>query len=244
MIGLGAGSMIVGAMPVASVFDPASLALSGWWRANYTNPGPWNGVASAGASSGRDLSEATNPPATGTAQNGLTPADFDGSNDELSIATGVSSFFSASAWTIVVLFRADSTVAATGDLYECESFLADDGASATIGMGITDSGVQVWHYGGGAWPGLTIAAGTGAYHLAQAKYDGTNIKMRIDSGSYSSQAASNASLSSNLRVGMSWNGSKFYDGRLTEIMLAQSALSDADLDNIKSYLNARYALAL
>lgn len=52
-----------------SSFDPATLNLSGWWRAGgYSSAGTatFTGRASAGASGGRDLTEATNKPAAST----------------------------------------------------------------------------------------------------------------------------------------------------------------------------------
>jgi hypothetical protein len=47
----------------ASNFDPTTLALTGYWRAGGYVSGTWTGVASAGTSGGRNLTEATNPPA-------------------------------------------------------------------------------------------------------------------------------------------------------------------------------------
>ena len=47
----------------ASAFDPATLALTGWWRSGGYVSGTWTGIASAGTSGGRNLVEATNPPA-------------------------------------------------------------------------------------------------------------------------------------------------------------------------------------
>lgn len=46
-----------------SIFDPASLALTGWWRTNTYAWGTWTGVASAGTSGTRNMTEATVRPA-------------------------------------------------------------------------------------------------------------------------------------------------------------------------------------
>jgi hypothetical protein len=47
----------------ASSFNPATLSLTGWWSAGNYVSGTYTGSASAGASGGRNLTEATVPPA-------------------------------------------------------------------------------------------------------------------------------------------------------------------------------------
>jgi hypothetical protein len=37
---------------------------------------------------------------------------------------------------------------------------------------------------------------------------------------------------------------KFLDGRILDVGMATSALSDGSFDSVKSYVNSRYALAL
>lgn len=46
----------------ASAYDPADLSLNGWWRDDTYATGTWTGVASAGGSGSRNLTEGTNPP--------------------------------------------------------------------------------------------------------------------------------------------------------------------------------------
>lgn len=227
--------------------DPAVLSLSGWYRASFTGS-PWTPTASAGTSGANgDFAEATNPPATGTAINGLTPASFDGTNDLLSNATTVGTFFSASAWSMIVLFKAASSQAFGTDEYDNESIISSvGGAAAEIGMAFSNDGISVWHLSGAAWPGVTVAVGTGAWHLAQAKYDGTDIKLRIDGGAWSSVTAGNMdSTAETLQFGVNWNGAMFYDGDVAEVMLAASALADSYFDSIlRGYINPRYNLNL
>lgn len=228
----------------ASGFDPATLSLSGWWRASYAGD-PWVGVASAGASGARDLTAGT-APGTGSALNGLAPADFNGSTHTLVNANTTADFFSAAAWSMIVLFNADTAQAYGADEYDNESLISTTGAAAAeIGMAFSANGVSVWQADGGGWPGVTVACGTAGWHLARAKYDGTDIKLSIDSGAYSSGAAGNiVTTTETLQVGVDWFASQFFDGKIAEIMFAQTDLSDGTLDNIKSYINARYALAL
>lgn len=56
-------------------FDPTSLVLTGYWR-DYTGSPPWVGVASAGVSGGRDLTQSSAPknPTAGSKLNGIASA--------------------------------------------------------------------------------------------------------------------------------------------------------------------------
>jgi hypothetical protein len=69
-----------------AVFDPATLSLTGWWRAAYAGS-PWAPTASAGTSgtANRDLGvdSGAATPSVGTALNGLDTADFDGSTQSM-----------------------------------------------------------------------------------------------------------------------------------------------------------------
>lgn len=49
-----------------SAFDRASLSLAGWWRKGSYVAGTWTGSSSAGGSSGRNATEATNQPTVAT----------------------------------------------------------------------------------------------------------------------------------------------------------------------------------
>src|SRR5205814_1311397 len=80
----------------------------------------------------------------------------------------------------------------------------------------------------------------------QLKWDGTQMRMRIDSGGWS--ANTNAKTlqifgTGQLVVGKNY-ASGFFDGRILEVGIAPSVISDANFDNIKAYVNTRYALAL
>src|SRR5690606_13622046 len=92
--------------------------LTGFWRGSFSGS-PWVGTASAGSSGTRDLTEATNPPSTGAAQNGYVPADFDGTNDVLGNATAMSTLLTASGYYYWALFELD---AITGTLADSSAF--------------------------------------------------------------------------------------------------------------------------
>jgi len=238
----------------AAVYDPAVLALQGWWRASYSGS-PWTGTASAGGSNGRNISEATNPPATGAAVNGRTSADFDGSNDQLTTATACTTFVSDAAGSLFCLFYADAAAAdpGTAGYYSNPSFFVNDG-DGYLGFGFNAAGVVLGSYDStsGTFDSVGTACATGGWHLGQARWDNSAgggaglMEVRVDSGGWTTMAKLvEVSLSANgVRVGTSFTGAFFFDGKILELGAAQTKFSDATFDNIKSYVNARYALSL
>lgn len=230
---------------VSSAFDPATLALTGWWRASFT-ASPWTPTASAGSSGANgNLAEATNPPTSGTAQNGFNPAAFDGINQVLTSANNFSTFVTGGAGSIWVLFYATAAAADAGAGLRIGNpgLVFQDTGGTTFGIGYSDAGVTVAYYDG-AYEELVIAASLNNYHLAQVKWDSTNLKMRVDSGARSSIAAAAMTLSANpIVVGKNYT-TGYQACRVLEVGTINSALSDADEDNIKSYVNSRYGLAL
>lgn len=248
MSGLTLGAALVCAMPLAaSVFDPTTLALTGYWRAAYAGP-PWTGVASAGASGGRDLTTAGDDPAVGATLNGYAGADFNGVTNVLTTGLAGTSFFGVSAMAGWALVRADSVVAdpGAGSRWQGNAILGDSGATY-LQVTMTAAGATLYLTASGFGDEVTAACGTGAPHLIQWKFDGTNLKIRVDSGAWQSVAATGGpgatidDLSNNIRVGLQ---SADFDGRIWDLALTNVVLSDADFDNVKSYVNSRYALAL
>lgn len=225
-------------------FDPATLTLSGWWRASYSGS-PWAGTASGGSSGGRNMSEGTNAPDVGAALNGLTPADFNGSNDLLTASVTSENIISATAWSSFVLFIADTAAADSALMYTLPQLYAAQ-SFEIYGIAFSTAGVSLWQHDGSARQRVDIACATGGYHLAQAKWDGSLLKLRLDSGAWSETACTGFSglLSSTTPQLGSGASAAFFDGRIAEAGFAQTALSDATFDQILTYVNARYALTL
>lgn len=239
-----------------SVFDPGTLALTGWWRAIYS-ASPWVGRASAGSSGSRDLTEAATPPSIGIEVTGTTDttADFDGTNDQLVNDTPTDNFVSVGSYSVAVLFNADTSVADAG-----ASVLYDNRALVSASQGINGgiwmvthsaSGVRAGHWDGASWKSVVKAAGTGGWHLAIFTYDGTDLKLCVDDVSDVAQDSlahgnlhAGSLVSDKLRVGCNYNISKFFDGRIAEIMIAQEAWSSTSRSNIKTYVNSWSGLAL
>lgn len=230
-------------------FDPATLNLSGWWRAPYTAPGAdprWTGTASAGSSSGRTLVQGYDVdavPGTGTAVNGYTPADFvGGSGHSLDTNDAASSLVSTGAGSVALLAYVASTAATNGDGFLDGALICD--RNNCFAITFSTSGARVEFYDGANKAITPIACSTGAWHLIQAKWNGTNLYGRVDNGSWQSIACGASATFSLAFAFAKLPYVAFHDLRLLDAFFAQSALSDGDFDNIRSYCNSRYGLSV
>jgi hypothetical protein len=247
MIGLGLGLGLGGRAGGVAVFDPATLALTGWWRADSTTgyvSGTWDGAASAGSSGSRDLTEATNPPGTGTAYGGHTAADFDGTNDRLATALTLNDFINNNAFSIGAIFEIDAAFAdaGAGSRYTHPQFFTDT-TDAYFGFGFSTGGVNLSCNASATE--RVVACGTGAIHCAQGKYDGTTLSLRVDSGARSTVLSTGpAGLAGTMAMGRNYTATNFINGRIIELYVTDLTLSDDSEDDFKEYWNARYGTSL
>ena len=238
------GSRSRGIRKVSSSFDPATLLLSGWWPASFGGS-PWAGKASAGSSGGRDISEATNPPAVGSAVDGFTPADSDGTNDILSSALGSSSYFAENSMSGAVLVRLDAAGVVNLPLtpYNENTLMGSAGAADWgLSLGSVD-GVRFWRQEQGAvgYGNVSVALAIDTWAVIQFKYDGTNLKIRKNNGAWTSSAFdANALSGTSQNVFFGHALSAFSNAKMLEIMWTDQVFSDATFDSIYSYLKARY----
>lgn len=235
-----------------AAFDPATLSLSGWWRAAYGGS-PWSGVSSAGASSGRNLTEATNPPTVGTALNGLAGAAFNGTTSQLSLTIQQDVVYSATAYTVIGLMIANAAAADAGvnAPYNNPGVVATSaatGVGGSVHIGYSASGIRAGHWDGSSWASAAQAAATGSVFMFAVRYNGTLLGVGINGAVMTTTPKGNvAGLGDDtglIRIGADDDASNFLNARIYELMLARVALSDADIASTKSYFNARYLLAL
>lgn len=231
-------------------FDPATLPLELWLRGSYTAPGSdprWTGTSSAGGSGSRNLTEATNYPAAGSALNSFTPADFDGSNDKLANSTAITSLISLTAGSAVCLFYADTAFTDLGasQYYQNPSFLVN-ATDGYFGFGFSTSGVRLGSYdASNGFNSIAVACGTGAWHLAQARWNSTTMEVRVDSGAWSTFSKQIQTSANGIYVGTSYAAAGgYFDGKIMELMSAQQRFTDDQFNNIKLYVNTRYGLSL
>jgi hypothetical protein len=231
--------LTVGGQGSQASADPSSLPLTGWWRASYSGS-PWVGTASAGASGSRDLTEATNPAGAGATQNGYTPAAFDGIVQELSNGLAMSNFVSLGAGTAIALVNVTSAPATTTP-HQDPGIWAEAGDNVLLTFSTSGAAACIFD---GVQQSVVVPCSTAAYHLLQMKWDGSDLKLRVDSGTWASTSCGAvAGLPNGLVVGKN-PGWAFLDSQVLELMFSSSTLSDDECDTVKSYINSRYALSL
>ena len=227
-------------------FDAASLALSGWWRASYV-ASPWIGSASTGSSGLRNLTEATNPPSTGTAVNGWVPANFDGTNDLLTTARPVTDFVTAGAGSIAALVNIDAISTAVplgGTMFNNDAIVNDIGGYLGLVLGGASSNEAQAYIYDGAMKGAGVTVTLATWQFLQMRWDGTRVEIRLNSGSWNTTSCGSIQVPTyELRVGASAAG-QLFDGKMLELMFADRYLGANDFDRLKGYVNARYALSL
>lgn len=227
-----------------SNFDPATLTLTGWWRAGFM-VSPWKGIASAGTSLGRDLAEATNPPVAATPINGFAPASFDGMNDQLLSVTAVNAYLSTTGWEVHGLISADSARPyAAGMPYAFPAILTDNTAGDFY-IAFSSAGVIAGHYDGVSFKEIVAACPTGGIHTFQAWFDGTKLNLSVDNGAPAVPVTTGVPIFGvgALRMGLNYAGAAGFDGNIVEIMIAAKVLDDPSRKGIRAYFNKRYGTA-
>lgn len=235
------------AVTALTSFDPASLSLSGWWRAPYAGS-PWRGDPSLGFSSARDLFETTNPPSLGAAVNGYVPADYDGTNDMLRSGTlTLADVFAETAYSGWALVNIDTINTNNPTIYENDCIFSST-PSAFVLIFLRSTGIVGFrHHSTVLAVDITTAFTTGAWHFVQWKYDGTHMKLRVDSNAWVSAAATARHAGGNTNtffIGANYAPNQYVDGKLLEVATSNVAFADATFDTIKGYVNTRYALSL
>lgn len=231
----------------SAMFDPATLALSGWWRADFAGS-PWASNASAGTSGAAGTLTGGTPPTTGATVNGKVPAAFV-LGQALASASNVSSFITTTAWSLSVLMNPAATAAArsVGSGYGDPQIICDP-ANGYWYLTYTTSGVTIGHYDptAGAWKEANAACSSGSWHLVHAWFDGVNISISVDSGATVATASTDQGIAASpLTMGASAFGVvSVAPGLVAEVMIAPTDIGSTARASIKTYINARYALAL
>lgn len=225
-IGLGIGTARGGGAPA---FDLASLYLTGWFE-DYdvgAASGDWAGKASAGTSGSRTMATGT-APTQGTALNGHGTAAFTTASSL--VGGAMSLYLTAAAWSAWWLQSVTTA--------PCVPLSAAD-FSWFFGA-ITNSGVQAQVTQAGGGPSASPAMTLGVYYLAQADYDGTTVRVRVNGGTWATSARANiASLVPNMTMGLSAS-----TGTIASVGTLASKISDGTHDSILARMRTWSGLAL
>lgn len=218
-----------------SATDPSSLNLTAWIRASFT-ASPWVGVASAGTSGTNNFTEATNPPAVGSAVNSLTPAVFNSTTSKLTGTTALgASGATLTNGTIIVLVNMNSanrTILSMGNVNPGSQLLYN-----------SSTGFQWNQFGGSP---KSIAWGTNRWAFVCVKWTGSSGKMRVGSGEWVSTSGpvSLGSGSTIQTIGLSPTGGVAMDGQMLEYLQGPTEITNDQVDDIKEYMATRYNLSL
>lgn len=229
-----------GAFTYLAGFDPTTLSWNLLQRGSYGGS-PWSGTASAGSSGSRSLTGGT-APSVGAAQNGLTPADFNGTTQQLTTSLAWSSLVSASQFFFDIIVLADTTSATSGSFDADTNVIGD--VNGFLGVAFTNSGLTITMTDG-TLKTVTVAAGTGSYQRFQARLaSGGILSARVNGGSWSTlgSVGSISSIADTALVGRNYNATRFLDGRLLHLGISSTAFSDSVADAIEAANRARYGL--
>ena len=153
----------------SSAYNPAVLALTGWWQAgNYTPATPiWNGTASAGSSGSNSLGTASgfSAPPSGASLNGHATVAFTRASMQALEGAALSTYFSTgSAWTLSALVKANTMSSDNGgsNVYQNDS-IAGCASAAYFGQVLRTSGADLYAYSGGYIDAESGAISTGIW---------------------------------------------------------------------------------
>lgn len=198
------------------------------------------------ATVGTNLVSLGAPPSVGSAVNGFTPADYNGTTHNLSMdPTQLLSLFGASAGGGFDLIWVDATVSDPGAGTERSGMgIWDDAGGTQVGLYHSTGGVAFCVSDSGGHKAAVTPCSIGAWHLVQYRYSGTNIEVRVDGGAWSVTACGDpVNLTAVLRFGNSWLNN-FFDGKSLCRATSTSRWDDTTFDAIRTTLNLKYGLAI
>jgi hypothetical protein len=252
--GPGGSATDPGAFTFVAPYDPATnLSLTAWWQGDNYNPNVMGTATALGSvslgTSGNSTQKATQgagigAPSVGASLNGHPTMSFNSANrTQLATANAASNYLNDHTWSAWALVDFSTASANSGVPYLNSLIIDTEGFFAVWSLGAYDNSgtpnFQAYETSAG---NVVVNAGTyNAWHLLQARSDGSTIEFRLDSGSWGSHATSaipTLANSVNIAAGA------FMDALVAEIALADTKFNDATFDNIKSYINTRYGLSL
>jgi hypothetical protein len=231
---------IAGLKKPAAAFDPATLALTGWYRGTWAVP--WPGTASTGTSGTKTLQSNGHDPVAGTTLNGHQAADFAGSHMLVDSVNLMPTYISTSAYRIHMLIYVTAT-GAPGGIFSDPGLITENGGS--WGVTINNTGIQVYH----AASQVAASAGalaTGAWHDVDILFDGAHVTITVDGVAGTPGATTSAGFitGATMFVAQSAYVTAHPNVQIMDLLIANTALAGTTAAALKGYVNARYGLSL
>lgn len=193
------------------------------------------------------------PLTTGTAVNGFTPAT-DNRAKGLKCSTTLSNLVTSTAGSGWVLFNPTASAASGNMLFsdasgtfspDCLIVQHDDSPSShnvNVNIDFTTAGpVQVLS--------PTNSVPNGSWALVQWTFSNTTVRVRINGGAWTTTTIASDTMNSiassqTCDIGDSSAGGGGYTGDMLECAVSNTIISDANFDNVRTFLNTRYALSI
>jgi hypothetical protein len=230
------------------IWTPAQISTSLWLDAadastitlNSTTVSRWNDKSG----NGRNVSQANSalqPLYTLGGLNGLNIADFDGANDVLN-GDAVSNFFTTNSYSafVVGLARTIGTNDVNG--YLNEGFYGDGGGY--VAMYLRSSNLIGAYNWDGANKVATNAYTPNTFVIGYSELSSGSIRIRTNGGNETATVSSNnQSLASAIQIGRNYNSDTLcLDGKISEIIFTNAALSNTNRQLIEGYLAHKWGL--
>lgn len=231
--------------PPAFVPTDLGSSLTGWYKDAGLVGSPvttWNDSSG----NGRNFT-ASSTPASSTL-GGYTCASLDGVNDFFQAVPSVPlSDIISSAYHVFVVCQPSVDFDATSGV-SLNTIIGDQSGYWSVGGWIPAASNRFSHYN---WDGSSknadVAYTSGAIACFESARSGSNIYGRVHLAASSSSIASVASgatsvTTGNMAIGVDWGGTKFFAGKIAEIICVNRALTSTEQESMRAYLLARFAL--
>jgi len=223
--------------------DPVA-GYTAWYRGdsyNATATGQWDDKSG----NGFHLNAAANKPTLNAADANFAnkpTVEFNGTNQFTGFSTPtLDNWISNTAFTIFVVFRAESFGVSDGSASAQRGLFSDNGGFCGLGLG--SSKFEVWSYDGAAdYTGPTISLNT--VYGADLRHDSGTLYNLVSGKAETSVASGNTTtLTGVVSVGRNFDGSDLWDGQIAEIIVYDTVLSTTNRQLVRDYLTGRYGIS-
>jgi hypothetical protein len=183
---------------------------------------------------------------------GSTPYTFahhaDRSTFDHSTQQDIQDAFSSTAKTAVIAFQSRDTGTSSSLGYGGKQLIDDSGINR-FAISLRDASdptrvlIRAFTYDG-ADKHVDISVFLNSWYIAAIKHDGTDLKLRINSGSWSSVAAGTTVSFTGGAVSIMEGDGNNIDVDVAHLVTFNTAVSDADIRLVEEYLSAQLAITL
>ncbi len=178
--------------------------------------------------------------------NSLDVVNFDGSAQFMTHGTALSNIIDAANFTFFAVYEVDSFASGVGfNVYSNPAVIADTGG--ILGLHLADvsgSGkLQAYNYDGSP-DSVQLVHSTATPVLSTIRHVSGILYHGLDGGTESSIVSGDTStMAGTLRLGSNFNGAKFFNGKLAELLVYDAALGTSDIADVQTYLKDKWGIS-